>query len=240
MTFAAKIFPKNRIFTIRPLQRYSLQTLGTRCFFRVNAEERDDVPKDSSTTHWIGRLRQGDSAAAFELWDRYSKRMQSLGRSRLHGMSPTAFDEEDVALSAYGAFCSAVQEGRYNSLQGRDDLWPLLATYTVRKANDRLKGEAAWKRSGREAGGPIRDDSALLTHVPSSELDPALSALLKDEFQRLMQALNDPELERLVVLKLDGHTNEEIAIHLGLTRRTIQRMLGLVRAIWRAEMEGAA
>lgn len=195
---------------------------------------------DSSTTHWIERLRQGDSAAAFELWERYSKRMQRLGRTRLKGVTPTAFDEEDVALSAYGAFCFAVQEGRYSSLQGRDDLWPLLATFTVRKANDRLKGEGAWKRNGRETGGPIRDEAALLTHVPSSELDPALSVLLKDEFQRLMRALNDSELERLVVFKLDGHTNEEIAERLGLTRRTIQRMLNLVRAIWRAETEDTA
>lgn len=183
-------------------------------------------------------MRQGDSAAAFELWNRYSKRMQSLGRTRLQGVARTAFDEEDVALSAYGAFCFAVQEGRYASVQGRDDLWPLLATFTVRKANDRLKGEGAWKRSGRETGGPIRGEATALSHVPSSEPDPALRALFNDEFRRLMQALNDEELERVVVLKLDGHTNDEIAEHLGLTRRTIQRMLGLIRAVWQAEMDG--
>ncbi len=184
-------------------------------------------------------MRQGDSAAAFELWDRYSKRMQSLGRKRLEGAARTAFDEEDVALSAYGAFCFAVQEGRYTSVQGRDDLWPLLATFTVRKANDRLKGEGAWKRSGRETGGQARDEASSLAHVPSAGPDPAMSALIKDEFQRLMQALNDEELERLVVLKLDGHTNDEIAEAMGLTRRTIQRMLNLIRAIWQAEMDGA-
>ncbi len=194
---------------------------------------------ESSTSHWIHRLRQGDSAAAYELWERYSKRMQSLGRKRLQGAARTAFDEEDVALSAYGAFCFAVQEGRYTSVQGRDDLWPLLATFTVRKANDRLKGEGAWKRSGRETGGPTLDEAAFLSHAPSAEPDPALRALFNDEFRRLMQALNDEELERLVVLKLDGHTNDEIAADLGLTRRTIQRMLNLIRAIWQAEMDGA-
>lgn len=130
------------------------------------------MPDDSSTTHWIHRLRQGDSEAAFELWDRYSKRMQTLGRTRLQGVARTAFDEEDVALSAYGAFCSAVQEGRYSSLQGHDDLWPLLATFTVHKANDRRKGESARKRSGREVSGRNFDEAASLSHVPSSELDP--------------------------------------------------------------------
>jgi DNA-directed RNA polymerase specialized sigma24 family protein len=198
-----------------------------------------DVSSDSSTTHWIARLRQGDSAASFALWERYSKRMLSLGRKRLEKASPTAFDEEDVALSAYGAFCSAIQDGRYSSVQGRDDLWPLLATFTMRKANDRLKGEGAFKRNGRGVEGSNRDQASMLSHAPSTELDPALSALVNDEFVRLMRCLNDAELERLVVLKLDGHTNEEIAEHMGLTRRTIQRMLNLVRAIWQAEMDGA-
>jgi len=195
---------------------------------------------DSSISHWIARLRRGDSAASFELWERYSKRMQTLGRKRLAGAARAAFDEEDVALSAYGAFCSAIQEGRYSSIQGRDDLWPLLATFTMRKANDRLRGEGAWKRGGRGTDGSIRDEAFSLSHVPSPELDPALRALVNDDFAQLMRSLNDPDLERLVVLKLDGHTNEEIAENMGLTRRTIQRMLNLVRAIWRAEMEGAA
>lgn len=55
-----------------------------------------------------------------------------------------------------------------------------------------------------------------------------------------MQALNDPDLERLVVLKLDGHANDEIAVCMGFTRRTIQRMLSLIRVVWQAEMDGAS
>ena len=55
----------------------------------------------------------------------------------------------------------------------------------------------------------------------------------------LFALLNDPELESLVMLKLEGYTNDEIAEKLGYTRRTIQRMLNLVRDAWKDQTDGS-
>lgn len=189
---------------------------------------------------WLHELKRGNRDAARQLWERYSVRMNHLARSRLRGGVHGGFDEEDVTLSAFENFCRAVQEGRYQELEGSEGLWQLLATYTLRKANDRLKGEAAEKRGGGPDGqGRIQTFSAggdsRLEKIPGRELGPESALLLAEEFSRLLSLLNDPELETLALLRLEGYTNDEIAEKLGYTRRTIQRMLNLVRDIWSQE-----
>jgi len=49
--------------------------------------------------------------------------------------------------------------------------------------------------------------------------------------------LNDPELEKVAVLKLEGYSNDEVAQELGYTRRTIQRMLNLIRVLWQNDQK---
>ena len=189
---------------------------------------------------WLRDLKQGNREAARGLWDRYSRRMNQLARARLKTAKHGGFDEEDVTLSAFENFCRAVEEGRYNELDTCDGLWHLLATFTLRKANDRLKLEAAEKRGGGEA--QVQDlhiyqggADSRLEKIPTRELGPETAALMAEECTRLLARLNDPDLEALVMLKLEGHTNDEIAEQLGYTRRTIQRMLNLVRNAWKVD-----
>lgn len=193
-----------------------------------------------SATQWLHELKRGNRDAARELWQRYARRMNHVARARLRRAKHGGFDEEDVTLSAFDNFCRAVQTGRYEDLEGSEGLWQLLATYTLRKANDRLKGEAAEKRGGPEHSS---DQSrtfqggadSRLEKIPARELGPESAALMAEECSRLFSLLDDPELESLVILKLDGHTNDEIAERLGYTRRTIQRMLNIVRDLWKEE-----
>ena len=49
--------------------------------------------------------------------------------------------------------------------------------------------------------------------------------------------LGDVNLEQVAVWKLEGFTNEEIALNLNRTRRTVQRMLNLVRELWQEELD---
>jgi predicted DNA-binding protein (UPF0251 family) len=53
----------------------------------------------------------------------------------------------------------------------------------------------------------------------------------------MINLLADSELESLVLWKLEGETNDSVATQLNYTRRTIQRMLRLVRDIWEFEIE---
>lgn len=200
------------------------------------------TPVDDSVTLWLHLLKQGNRDAARELWERYAHRMNQVARNRLRHEKHGGFDEEDVTLSAFENFCRAVQTGRYADLEGSDSLWQLLATFTLRKASDRLKGEAAEKRGGTQASGQeIRTyqggDDSRLEKIPTREMGPETAALIAEECSQLFRLLDDSELESLVVLKLEGFTNDEIAEHLGYTRRTIQRMLKNIRDLWKHERD---
>jgi hypothetical protein len=51
------------------------------------------MPADD-VTHWLGRLKEGDRAAAQPLWERYFRRLVGLARERLRGLPRAAADEE--------------------------------------------------------------------------------------------------------------------------------------------------
>src|SRR5262245_38847831 len=107
--------------------------------------------RTGSVTHWLGRLKGGDAAAARPLWERYFRRLVRLARRRLRGAPRRMADEEDVALSAFDSFCRGAAQGRYPRLDDRDDLWKLLVVMTARKATRLMERERRQKRGGGAA-----------------------------------------------------------------------------------------
>src|SRR5689334_22900261 len=104
------------------------------------------MPAPGSVANWLVLLKEGDSAAAQALWERYFPRMVALARKRLQGARRREADEEDVALSAFDSFWRGAREGRFPHLTDRDDLWRLLVVITARKALDLLERQGRKKR----------------------------------------------------------------------------------------------
>lgn len=196
----------------------------------------------SSVLLWLDAIRSGDDAAVNRLWAKFSPRMSKLAERWLAKTSERRiFDEDDVVVAAFEAFHRALVEGRYDGLTGTDELWRLLATATVNKARDLSEVERAQKRGGGARIESLDDSSSRVKkqtrQQASSDPSPELAAMMSDECRRLLQVLNDPELEAVVLLKLEGFPNEEIAQQLQYSRRTIQRMLALIRDLWSQEVD---
>lgn len=179
---------------------------------------------EGSITTWLNRLSAGDADAASPIWDRYFQRMVALAVGRLPGLKA---DAEDVALSAFYQFCRAAADHRFAKLASRDDLWHLLVVLTARKAVDWRKFHTAQKRTG--------PTQALSEDVADRVTDPALAAVVTDEIRGLFDKLGDEDLRTIARLKLEGHTNEEIAGRLNCTTRTVMRRLALIRDLWEAD-----
>jgi RNA polymerase sigma factor (sigma-70 family) len=170
-------------------------------------------------------LRRNEPEAVRELWGRYFARLRKVARQKLGPENGAPFDSEDVALSAFNGFCRAVQDWRYPELNDQDSLWALLVLITRRKAKDYSMREAAQKRASQREDTPL--DS-----LPGSVTPPDIEAIIAEECRRLFDELPDQQLVRVAVLKLEGWTNDEIANEMNYTRRTIQRMLNIIRGIW--------
>ena len=197
-----------------------------------------------SVSQWIVGAKQGDEEAVRALWQRYFHRLVHLARRKLADAPRRVADEEDVALSAFAAFCRAAQQGRFPQLSGRDDLWRLLITMTAQKAIDQKR------HFGRpiRGGGRVRGESVLvpgdsscagqgLAGLIGDAPTPEFAALVGEEYTRLLAQLND-DLRPVALAKMEDYTNQEIAAKLGCSVSTVERSLRLIRKIWRTESKG--
>lgn len=190
---------------------------------------------EQSPSVWLRQLRGGDNLAAQRLWEAYYRKLVALARRKLEGRERLVDDEEDVALSAFMSFCEGVKGGRFPQLNDRDDLWRLLMTITLHKVLHLVRDEGRQKRGGKEkkaAGGGRDDPQAAVDQIVGQEPTPELAAEVAEQYALLLADLPAADLAELAILKMEGHTNAEIAARWGRAERTVERKLQLIRQIW--------
>ncbi|WP_197454963.1 ECF-type sigma factor [Stieleria varia] len=192
-------------------------------------------PSDPSVTRWLQELRQGDERAARLLWDFFRTRMLNLARKQIGQGGAAAYDEEDVALSAFAALCDRVRQGSYEMLGDRVELWQLISVILMNKGRNRARSEARTRRGGRLTRQELSEE--LLASIGCDDSDPALTLSMQDECRRLLTMLERHEVQLVALLRVEGYTNEEIAKQLGCTRRSVQRRINLIRKLWSGEIE---
>jgi RNA polymerase sigma factor (sigma-70 family) len=194
-----------------------------------------------SISRWIGDLKAGGDTAAQRLWERYFDRLVRLARKKLQaGSRPDAAeDEEDAVVSAFDSFCRGAAQGRFPVLADRDDLWRLLVVITVRKALNQMQRRRALKRGAGKVLGEAEiplprdiDECAGLDLLAGDDPSPELALMVAEEYRLLREALGDDSLQKVLDLRLEGFTREEIAERLGLSGRTVTRKLELIRREW--------
>jgi RNA polymerase sigma factor (sigma-70 family) len=194
-----------------------------------------------SVSHWISALKDGDSAAAQPLWERYYRQLVGLARKKLRATSRRAADEEDIVQNAFHSFFRAVSSGRFPQLDDRDSLWRLLVVITANKALKQLTYEHRQKRGGGTVVAPMgmnpiepEDETALVQFV-GTEPTPDFASQVAEEYRRLLDALGDDTLRQVAVWKMEGYDNDEIADKLACSRRTVARKLEAIRILWSNE-----
>ena len=144
-------------------------------------------------------------------------------------------------LSAFATFFRRAQEGQFPRLQDRGDLWQLLVTIT-----DARRSIKSATRSGRNAAAvrsaairpfwppSLLADGAGIDQIVGKEPTPEFAAAVTEELHRLLELLRD-DVRQIAVLKLEGHTNEQIATIVDRSVPTVERRLRLIRDTWREE-----
>ncbi len=114
-------------------------------------------------------------------------------------------------------------------------------TITERKAHNQRRSEFRKKRGGgrvigaAELAGAADDGDDPLARAAAADPTPEFAAMVADEYRRLFGSLADESLRAVALLRLEGHSNEEIAANLTCGLRTVERKLEVIRKRWLAE-----
>ncbi|HTU17838.1 MAG TPA: sigma-70 family RNA polymerase sigma factor [Gemmataceae bacterium] len=177
----------------------------------------------------LQRWQNGDESAADELFRRYFSRLHALVQVRLSQRLAARLDAEDVVQSALLSFFTQARDGRF-VLKQAGDLWRLLAAITINKMRHVERRHSAEKRavdlerlppSLREG---LDEETAWLAHEPT----PEEAATLDDELESLLRPLHNGQ-RRIVELRLQGYTLDEIAVEVHLSQRTVRRTMEQVK-----------
>ena len=197
---------------------------------------------DDTVSQWIDGLRAGDEAAAAKLWERYYRRLVGLACKKLGGAPRRTADEEDIVLSAFQSFCQRARNDQFPDLRDRNDLWHLIVRITERKAFDQLRAQTRKKRgSGLVAGESVfvdpraSDGGDGIAGVAGPEPTPEFAAEMVEAIDGLFDLLDDEELRRIALRKLEGYSSEEIAAEIGRSLPTVERRLKMIREIWKED-----
>ena len=145
------------------------------------------MPDSDDVTRWISQLADGSDDAAQAIWESYFSKLVGFARRKLQDAPRRTFDEEDVAISAMFSFYRGLEAGRFERVEGRDDLWKLLVTITARKIYAQRRSAMTEKRGG----GKVRGESIFRQSDSSDEFERGIGEVLGDE--------PSPELANMLV-----------------------------------------
>jgi RNA polymerase sigma factor (sigma-70 family) len=174
------------------------------------------------------RVQEGEERAAQELYECYGRHILRVIRRRLRQPLRSRFDSTDFAQAVWTSFfADATRSCHFDSPQALVGYLEKMAYHKVTTAY--RQGVIAAKRDGKrersldepppdKRGGPAKAYLAAPCPTPSQE------AVAHERWERLVDG-QPAVVRRILTLRREGHTYEEIAQILQTTPKTIQRLL---------------
>lgn len=180
-----------------------------------------------TSTDLVRRWQAGDQDAAAQLYERYQRKLLPLVASHLSEKLRQRLDADDLVQSIFKSAFRVTKEGQ---TQFSDDtgFWKWLVTVALNKTFKRIERETADMRDpGREISPQADGDDYLadcLSRQPTGEQVVVLADLLENILHRL-----DDDQKQVLLLRLEGFTQKEIAAKLDVCDKTVQRRFDTIR-----------
>jgi RNA polymerase sigma-70 factor (ECF subfamily) len=181
----------------------------------------------------LARIQAGEEDAARELLGRYESKVRMVVRRQLPRLLRSRFDSIDFLQSVWGSFFHRIRTGS-NDLDEERNLIAFLAWAARNKVIDEYR-RASTQRQDIHRESPLRHEPEDGGAFVAPDETPSQVALARETFGRLRELL--PEDRRVILeLKAEGFSCREIGQRLGVSERTVQRVLEDLKG--RAGIEG--
>jgi RNA polymerase sigma-70 factor (ECF subfamily) len=169
----------------------------------------------------IARVQAGDEGAARRLYDEYGAHIVRAVRRRLNQRLRTQFDSLDFAQDVWASFFA--QTARRYALENPEQLIGLLTTMARNKVIEvvrgrllRQKSDLNRERSLEETGGGDR--------LAGPQPTPSQIIMGEEAWDQLL-AQQRPVHKRVLLLLREGKNADTIAEEVGVSTKTVQRIL---------------
>jgi RNA polymerase sigma-70 factor (ECF subfamily) len=170
----------------------------------------------------LARIQTGDDDAARELLARYESKVRLVVRRQLPRILRSRFDSLDFLQSVWGSFFLKIRTGP-NDLCEEANLIAFLAWAARNKVIDEYRRSATQRQDIRRERS-LEDVREKEKEPLAIDASPSQAALAREEYRRLRDMLPD-DRQSVFELKASGHSSREIAEILGISERTVQRVL---------------
>jgi RNA polymerase sigma-70 factor (ECF subfamily) len=175
----------------------------------------------------IAAWRAGDPEAARQLVDQYLDRLVAVARRRISQRLASRVDPEDIVQSVFRTFFFRAKDGQFK-IKDQDDLCKLLMRITVHKVLRQVEFHTAGKRDANleteQGNRTVERMHELLAREPTAEAQVEFL----DQLEKFLTGLS-PKERKILELRMNGHTDREIAVQLGVVDRTIRRLFERIR-----------
>jgi RNA polymerase sigma factor (sigma-70 family) len=171
------------------------------------------------------RVRQGSPQAIEELVERFGRHVLRWVRRKLNKSSKlrTKFDSTDFVQAVWASFFT-VQPAHYN-FDGPEALLAYLVNMARNKVVDAVRQRFMSLKYNVNRECSLEGSAAFqAAAVPARQPTPSQLAVAKEEWDRLLAQLS-PQGQRMLTLRFEGHTYEEIAQQLHVDEKTVRRVL---------------
>jgi RNA polymerase sigma-70 factor (ECF subfamily) len=184
-----------------------------------------DLPPEGGTGDLrsiLARIRTGDEDAARELLSRFEAQVRLVVRRQLPKLLRSRFDSLDFLQSVWGSFFRRVQDGP-SDLEDPRNLVAFLARAARNKVIDEYRKAVNLKNDVHREE-PIWGEGGRYRDLVSGIDSPSELAEARETLGRLRELL--PEDRRAVIeLKAEGLSTQEIGERLGISERTVRRVI---------------
>jgi RNA polymerase sigma factor (sigma-70 family) len=190
--------------------------------------------EESQLADFLKRIQEGDEGAARELLQRFEPEVRLVVRRQLPRLLRSRFDSLDFLQSVWGSFFRRMRDAPTDFEDSRH-LVAFLARAAKNKVIDEYRRAASLKNDMHREE-PLWGDGRRPKEVADPIDTPSEVAQAHEVFDRL-HALLPEERRTMLELKAEGLSSKDIGDRLGVSERTVQRVLEDLRRRMETEWE---
>lgn len=195
-----------------------------------------DSQIENSIVQYLKDFKQGCKNAEHDLVRRYWPRVVGAASKLFkNGQTPLA-DGDDIAISVFKVLCTENENGKFDSedLKDHNELWSYLFKIMKSKVIDRARERDSLKRSDNKVARASESDSSEFNFDPAAiSTTPLQKAIEIEREGQFWSALENEDIRKVVMLRLEGKKHREIAEELGIVERSVRRRIDVAKQIWK-------